>query len=748
MSYKSKVLIASLATGLIGVILVISPLGYYIEETIGLHFLFKARGFKRAPPGVVIVTMNRDSIENLNLEQDSAQWPRSLHAGMIKNLLIEGASLIVFDIVFNETRLLEDDNLLINTVSNTSNIILCEEIITERLPLINNNSEEIGHIYIEKLIPPIPPLEKSALAVGPFPLPKVPVKVSQFWTFKRIAKDIPTLPVVAFQAYALGVYDEFIELFEKINPGHIKKFSLDKDTIINDKAVVLLLQNMRNIFKKSPSLAKKMLKELNDNKTSSLNIKRRKAIIKSLIKIYSGMDSRYLNFYGPPATITNIPYYKVLQKDYGELDMKNKVVFVGFAELRTPSKEDYFPYVYTSKSTGVDISGVEIAATAFANLLEDNPVQPLAFSAQLILVIITGMIFGFLCFKLRTLISSAILICIGIIYIFIAKYQFGLNGTWYPLAVPLLSQMPFAFLSTLLWKYVETNRERENIKNVIGYYLPDKVIDQLAKNMGDILLNNETVYGACLITDAERFTSLSEIMDPKELSRYMNKYYEAVFHPVNKHGGTVSTVTGDSMLAIWIANPQDKEIKSQACRAALDITKSVHCFNESSGNFRLPTRIGLHAGYMLLGNIGAISHYEYTPLGDIVNTASRIEGLNKYLNTQLLVSEEILHQLDGFITRELGKFLFLGKSKPTVIYELICGIEESDDSKRRLCTVFSEALSVYRKRLWDEAIGRFNQIIKIYGADGPSEFYLNLCEEYKKSPPGEIWEGLVCLDKK
>jgi adenylate cyclase len=151
---------------------------------------------------------------------------------------------------------------------------------------------------------------------------------------------------------------------------------------------------------------------------------------------------------------------------------------------------------------------------------------------------------------------------------------------------------------------------------------------------------------------------------------------------------------------------------------------------------------------MSLGKIGAIDHYEYRPVGDIVNTASRLEGLNKYLGTKILVSQETHEQIDGILTRGLGKFLLSGKSKPLTVYELICREEESSEEKNRLCQIFAEALRAFWRQSWDAAIKMFHEAMEIDGEDGPSIFYLRLCENYKNNPPGEMWSGLVYFKTK
>ena len=228
----------------------------------------------------------------------------------------------------------------------------------------------------------------------------------------------------------------------------------------------------------------------------------------------------------------------------------------------------------------------------------------------------------------------------------------------------------------------------------------------------------------------------------------MNKYYEAVFQPVSKYEGFVSDIKGDSMLSIWATANPDAGFRKKACLAALDISSAVDKFKQNFDTLHLHTRIGLHSGYISLGSVGAINHYEYRPVGDIVNTASRIEKLNKYLDTRILVSEEVLHQIEGFLTRKLGEFIFVGKSKPVTVHELISRTEKSIEQQRNLCAIFTEGLNAYYEQSWEEAIKSFYESSKINRQDGPSAFYLHLCEKYKVNPPGEVWDGWVRLKNK
>jgi len=656
--------------------------------------------------------------------------------------------------MFDEARAAEDDQAFADIVQKARNVVLFTYLTKETVALTDAGGAPTGAVHIERLVPPTPLLAQAAVALAPFPLPKVPVKVSQYWTFKTGSSDTPTLPVVAFQILACEVFDEFIRLLEKVSPSQAASLPRNREAILTTGGITKLVQALREVFANEPFIAERMLEELHNARAPSVTVRKYK-LLKALIKMYQGANTQYLNFYGPPGTITSIPYHVVLNLqekspvDPRLLDLQGKTIFVGFAEHTRLDQKDGF-YTVFSQASGLDLSGVEIAATAFANLLEDLPVQPLGLREYLATIVLWGMLLGVLCRLSPTVIAAVLVVGLDGLYLAAAVGRFATIGRWYPLLVPLFFQAPSAFFGAVLWKYFETHQERQNIRKAFGYYLPEKVVEQVSRNVADVKTSNQLVYGICLYTDAEQYTTLAESMHPQDLGSLMNQYYEAVFEPVRRHGGIVSDVVGDAMLAIWATAQPDVALRQQTCLAALDIASVVQRFMQSASRWQIPTRIGLHAGAMLLGNIGALNHYEYRAVGDIVNTASRIEGLNKYLNTRILVSEEALDQVAGLLTRELGTFLFVGKSKPLMIHELLCRLEESTAQQRSLCTLFAEALGAYRRQAWEEAIEKFAAILShdTDKADGPALFYVKLCEQYREHPPVEAWNGVVRLVKK
>jgi len=202
MSNLCNALLVGLLTGVLGLSLV--PIASQFEEDIGLDFLFTLRGDREVPSDVIIVTMDRVSARNLNLPSDPRKWPRSLHARLVETLAKQGAAVIAFDVLFDEASILDHDSLFADAIKNARNVVLCERVEKESISLTDKEGVHTGHLHTVKLVPPIPLLAQSAVAIAPFVLPKVPVKVSQYWRFKRGAGDKPTLPVVVFQIFALG----------------------------------------------------------------------------------------------------------------------------------------------------------------------------------------------------------------------------------------------------------------------------------------------------------------------------------------------------------------------------------------------------------------------------------------------------------------------------------------------------------------------------------------------------------------
>jgi adenylate cyclase len=755
MSRLTRGTLLGIAAGILGIVASSSPAGLYLEENFGLDILFRLRGHRPPPPDVVVVSIDKESADRLDQDPDITNWPRSLHARLTETLAESGATVVAYDVFFEEYADLEGDLEFAEAMRKANNVVLCERLQSEKVFLTDVRGRSAGDIKIARKIPPIPLLGDASVASSPYPLPKVPVKVSRNWTFRDTVGDVPapTLPVVAFQIYTLPAVDDLLRFLGEVFPARVENLPRSGEEMVRLLGVVGMIRAIREIFEKEPLAEKKMLDALDTPPPHPADPQKRR-ILRSLIHLYGGGVSKFLNFYGPIRTIPTIPYYRALElggttgtKNQTPVEVAGKAVFVGSSESRQLSQKDGFYTVYT-KENGVDLSGVEIAATAFANLAEDMPIRPLPFFYHVATLGAWALAVGILSFAFRPAFSIPGVAVLSLLYLGAAVYRFANAGVWVPVVFPLAFQAPLVLIGAVAWNVVDLQRQRKHFRRAFEQYLPVSVVDELAENVSGFQVSTRLVNGICLATDAERYTSLAESLDPKNLASFMNRYYAAVFDPIKRHGGMVSNVVGDSMLALWLTARDDAASMRKACQAALEISVAMREFMQSREEMALPTRIGLHSGEIVLGNVGAVDRFEYRPVGDIVNTATRIEGLNKYLGTRILVSREVCSVENGFLTRDLGAFLLAGKSRPVNVHELVARHEDSSPRQRACCARFSEGIGAFRRQSWNEASRIFNETLKIHEGDGPSLFYLNLCTRYSRNPPGDSWDGVVHMRRK
>ncbi len=680
--------------------------------------LFQLRGARPAPSEVVIISIDRESSEHLKQHDNPDRWPRSLHARLIETLAKEGARVIIFDLYFIDPRSASDDDLLAETIRNAGNVVLAEPLKARDIPAANISGVFSAEHRIVETVKPIAPISRAAFASAPFVLPRLPVKVIQYWAFQTAAGDSPTFPVVAFQLYALPAYEEFFGLLEAVNPAAARRLPAHSSVVLEAGGAIRLIREIRTIFESEPSLAVRMRAELLRSGLAGRD-PNKSALVESLIGMYGGADHRYLNYYGPPRSLRTVPFYQVLQSSESSsgvspIDFKGKAVFIGLSEIALTEKKDSF-YTTFSRSDGVFLSGAEIAATAFSNLLQNRPATPVSPMILLAVVVFWGFLVAAISRMSSTPAAAFAIGGVSLIYMFAALFKFQADATWYPVIIPLFIQSPLALGGGILWNYFETNKERRNIRKALSYYVPDDVVDHLAANIADIRRDDQTLYGVCLFTDCEGYTTVSEKFSARELSDFMRKYFAVIFEPIKQNGGRVVTVEGDAMLAVWRGARDDADMREHACAAALGIARAVRRFNESLESFKLPTRIAVHAGEIFFGNVGTEDQYKYGVMGDTVNTASRMDGLNKHLGTEILVSDEVIHNVKGFLTREAGTFLFKGKTQRIRVHELLSRADEAVDTQRNACAIFAEGLSAFRCRSWPQAKEKFGESARLLG---------------------------------
>jgi adenylate cyclase len=332
----------------------------------------------------------------------------------------------------------------------------------------------------------------------------------------------------------------------------------------------------------------------------------------------------------------------------------------------------------------------------------------------------------------------------GAVYFLAARYYFDTQYVWLPLVAPLGIVLPALWMTALLFNYRELSQQRERIQAALGHYVPPAIARRLAEESFATGASRELVHGTCLVSDAEQFTQLAESMDPESLHTLVQQYFAVLTSVVERHGGFVADVSGDSMVAIWAGAKPDPALRRSACIATAEMLDCVDRFNADRRHQSLPTGIGLDTGELLLGNIGSARRYHYRAVGDIVNTASRIQGLNRQLGTRALLSTATLDGLANVQTRPLGEFLLLGKASPVAVCELI----EPEARGAEIAEEFSYALRFFREREWDRAQAIFERILSAEPDDGPSGFYLRQCAALRNTELPENWSGTIRISVK
>lgn len=733
-----KGLTVGVVTGLLGAVLALTPLGNDFEKNVGLAWMFNVRGPTVPSPQVAVVAINERAAAKIGLPPLPRDWPRSIHGKLVDNLVNRGAAVIVFDVDFQRPKSVEHDLAFARSVARSGRTILVQTLNGKRAPILDASGRQSGTMWVEELLSPMEPLAQAAKALAPFPVPKVQVNVFQFWSFKPSADNAPTLPVAALQLYLLNSYERWLEILEKARAPGIQELPRTVAGIARAADTGRMMRALRRSFQGDPALGARIETVLEAEREKGLSDADYRAL-RTLGRLYAGTDSRYLNFYGPPGTIQTIPYNAVItgsdpEVDPAALDVRGKVVFVGFSDLFDPGQPDRFYTVFT-RSDGVDLSGVEIAATAFGNLLTDRSIAPSDTLTTVASLFLFGLLLGTGIYLLTAWIAVPLAVLMTGLYV--AGVQFGFNSAdlWMPLAIPVLVQFPVALFTGLLAQYLLERRRQKRFSKAVSYYLPEHVARELTERELDPSALNKVVYGICFATDMSGFTSISQSMDPGRLAGFMNSYFDALAAALKRYHVDVTEFHADTIMCAWTAASAEALDRRQAPLAALAVLEAVEQFNARTGGINLYARIGMEEGQFYLGHTGGGGRLGYSILGDCANTAARLESLNKHLGTHVLASQAVVAQTDHLLLRPVGRFVLVGKATPLPVLEVIAEREKADANQVRLCARFAEALDAFQRQQWTQAGDLFETILRDYPEDGPSRFYLARCRDHQVQPP-------------
>jgi adenylate cyclase len=298
-----------------------------------------------------------------------------------------------------------------------------------------------------------------------------------------------------------------------------------------------------------------------------------------------------------------------------------------------------------------------------------------------------------------------------------------------------VAQTGVALVWTVGYQYAIEARRRRKLRQAFAAYLSPYMADRIAESEFDLSLGGKEVEATIMFTDLEGFTTMSEELSPSEVSRILVEYFSTTTKAILDQDGTVIKYIGDAVMAVWGAPMHNPLPSGRAVMAAVAIQRTNR--TEVAGR-TLRTRIGINTGKVLAGNLGSEFRFDYTLIGAATNAASRLEGLNKYLGTDLLISGTTAAGLgEGFLTKAMDVHEVLGEA-------------EQFNGRPAWLAEFADAVERFMRRDLDGAEAVFRRVIELRGGtDGPSEFYLKrIATARDATDDGRPWDGVISLKEK
>ncbi len=462
----------------------------------------------------------------------------------------------------------------------------------------------------------------------------------------------------------------------------------------------------------------------------------------------------WINYYGPPGLLPSVRYSEALLPELVPDDFfRGKTVFIGarlITKLQNERNDAYRnPYSFwiTGQGQSPFISGVEIQATMFLNLMHGDWLRRFPLRAELGTIVALGLLAGFGLMRLRpgVAIFAALvaLLLVGVL----SRELFVSRLTWFPWLIVCV-QIAVALLCSVAVNSIRLYVQNRLFIHSLEMYLSPKLVKKFAADNDRKLLQPGAAKQrlTILFSDIAGFTSVSEGMDSDELAQMMNEYFQgAVGQCIHPTDGTVVKYIGDAIFAFWNAPDPQGDHAVRACDAALR-------FREQSKlpvkGRKLITRIGIHTGVANVGNFGSATRVDYTAIGESINLASRMEGLNKYLGTDVLITGDVKKEIGTrFLTRYLGKFQLKGFEKCVQVYELV-GDREASATSPAWHGEFDEALRLFQQRDFGPAGLAFERVLESAQDDHTTRFYLKHLPEVRDQVLPESWCGEMELKEK
>jgi adenylate cyclase len=425
---------------------------------------------------------------------------------------------------------------------------------------------------------------------------------------------------------------------------------------------------------------------------------------------------------------------------------KDKIVLVGSTaatlhdEVFIPNQNDKTP-------------GVFLHALTIDNMLNQRAFTPLASSiVWILLMIIIVIAFGAKLF-LRTFADWSITVMLLAIIIML-PFLLAPKMVIVPLFYLVLTWLVTVLAGSLL-KINVIEDEREQLRSHFSLYVNKSVVDRLAQNPEKAVLGGDKREMTVLFSDIRGFTSISEQMTPADVVHFLNQYLDMMTAIVLEQGGVLDKYIGDAIMAFWGAPLPQEDHAVLGVRTAWLMQKAMkengHLFLKNWPDLgELKIGIGLNTGMMAVGNMGSHLRFDYTVIGDNVNTASRIEGLTKYWRADILIAEATKKLVDKqFICRELDLVRVKGRTEPLRLFDILGEKTEDNGDLVQKLAVFNQAIKLYRDGKFAEAIDQFQLWKESMPQDKVVDVFIERCQDFITHPEqAKGFTGVIIMDSK
>jgi adenylate cyclase len=399
---------------------------------------------------------------------------------------------------------------------------------------------------------------------------------------------------------------------------------------------------------------------------------------------------------------------------------------------------------------GETYPGVETHANLIAGLLDGKiPVRPdYALGYEVVLLAMTGVMLA-ICLPLVSALRAVVLtvgVLIGLV---------GLN-VWlflgYGLVMPLASALTLTLIVFgvhMSYGYFVESRSKRELAHLFGTYVPPELVDEMVKDPDRYTMQAEARELTVMFCDMRGFTTLSEGMAPVQLQALLNEVFSRLTNIIRQHRGTVDKYMGDCVMAFWGAPVPAADHAQQATQAALAMAREVVRINEehaAAGLSAIRVGIGYATGVMCVGDMGSDVRRSYTVIGDVVNLASRLEGLSKLYGVDIVASESARRQAAHGVWQELDRVRVKGKAEAVTIFTPLP--DPADARTNEEVRTWQHFLKTYREQDWEQAELHLLNLRRLNANKVLYQLYAERVVLRKLAPFDPSWDGTTDFDHK